>query len=134
MIWLIERVNQILLDRPFEHCWNSEEKVHRTPSLHVIGRTDVVVPPHRTKLLIDTYETARVEYHEGGHWIPTKRVWRNFFKTYITSFADKAAPAPTIRYIMPAQTAQKDASMNTWLAHNMKMAQVLQSWVSSTVS
>jgi hypothetical protein len=36
------------------------------PVLHVIGRTDVVVPEERSQSLIDGCENSRVEYHTGG--------------------------------------------------------------------
>ena len=69
------------------------------PTLHVMGRGDVVVPPERSQTLVDACENARVEYHDGGesnsalqkrgigglmlgtgHFTPSKASWRHFFK------------------------------------------------------
>jgi fermentation-respiration switch protein FrsA (DUF1100 family) len=41
-----------------------------TPSLHVVGDNDMIVPRERSQFLISAYEekAARVERHEGGSW------------------------------------------------------------------
>ncbi len=39
---------------------------YATPTLHVIGRTDVVVVPERSQTLIDASVNRRIEYHDGG--------------------------------------------------------------------
>lgn len=39
---------------------------YSTPTLHVIGRTDVVVEEERSNRLIVLSENKRVEYHDGG--------------------------------------------------------------------
>ncbi len=39
---------------------------YTTPTLHVIGRTDVVVVPERSQTLIDASLNRRIEYHDGG--------------------------------------------------------------------
>ena len=36
------------------------------PTLHIMGRGDVVVPPERSLSLVEKCENARVEYHDGG--------------------------------------------------------------------
>ena len=38
----------------------------RTKTLHVIGRTDVVVVPERSEALVAVSSNARTEYHMGG--------------------------------------------------------------------
>jgi len=58
----------------------------KTPSLHVIGRNDVIVEDLRSITLIDACENPRVEWHEGGHFIPSKASWRRFFQAYFASF------------------------------------------------
>ena len=39
---------------------------YATPTLHVIGKTDVIVVEERSKVLLDVSANARVEEHEGG--------------------------------------------------------------------
>ncbi|PPQ92427.1 hypothetical protein CVT25_008648, partial [Psilocybe cyanescens] len=39
---------------------------YTTPTLHVLGRTDVVVVEERSRTLIDVSANARVEEHDGG--------------------------------------------------------------------
>ncbi|KAL1941065.1 hypothetical protein VTO73DRAFT_7701 [Trametes versicolor] len=54
-----------------------------TPILHILGKNDVLVVEERTKLLIDISTNSRVEYHDGGHFVPSKANWRNFLKAYL---------------------------------------------------
>lgn len=61
---------------------------YATPTLHVIGLNDVVVSHERSKELIDVSSDARVVVHDGGHFIPSKTSWRQFFREY---FMDPAA-------------------------------------------
>jgi len=56
---------------------------YATPTLHVLGKTDVVVVEERSRLLLDVSVNARVEEHEGGHFVPSKANWRNFFRDYL---------------------------------------------------
>lgn len=42
---------------------------YSTPTVHVLGRTDVIVVEERAKTLIDVSENARVEYHDGGVYL-----------------------------------------------------------------
>jgi len=39
---------------------------YSTPTLHVIGKTDVVVIEERSQKLVKVSKTARVEIHAGG--------------------------------------------------------------------
>jgi hypothetical protein len=75
---------------------------YSTPTLHVIGRTDVIVVEERAKTLLDVSLNKRVEYHDGGmhllwgsflealsltcligHFVPSKANWRAFFRDYL---------------------------------------------------
>ncbi|KAF8870469.1 serine hydrolase FSH [Infundibulicybe gibba] len=56
---------------------------YSTPTLHVIGRTDIVVVEERSRLLIDVSSNKRVEEHEGGHFVPSKAGWRKFLRDYM---------------------------------------------------
>ncbi|KAF8959940.1 serine hydrolase FSH, partial [Flammula alnicola] len=62
---------------------------YTTPTLHVIGRTDVVVVEERSRQLVDMSGAARVEEHEGGHFVPSKGQWRKFLVNYML---DPTAP------------------------------------------
>ena len=39
---------------------------YTTPTLHVIGKTDIIVVEERSMLLVEVSGNARVEEHEGG--------------------------------------------------------------------
>ncbi|OSC99607.1 FSH1-domain-containing protein [Trametes coccinea BRFM310] len=56
---------------------------YATPTLHILGRNDVIVVEERARTLIDVSSNARVEYHDGGHFVPSKANWRNFLKAYM---------------------------------------------------
>jgi len=62
------------------------ERSITTPTLHVLGRTDVVVSNARSQSLVNACESPRVEWHDGGHHIPAKTSWRTFFKAYLSTF------------------------------------------------
>ncbi|KIJ41081.1 hypothetical protein M422DRAFT_75668 [Sphaerobolus stellatus SS14] len=88
------------LDTSMEHILSTTSPKLTTPSLHIIGDTDVIVVPERSQILLDAcdQDTARVERHEGGHFVPSKTNWRNFFKEYISKFAPGvqiASPTPS---------------------------------------
>ncbi|GAA5887505.1 hypothetical protein JCM6882_001433 [Rhodosporidiobolus microsporus] len=75
----------------------------KTPALHVLGRGDTIVGEERSVPLTKAFESARVEWHEGGHHTPSKASWRRFFEQYIACFAEggkgaeeaNALPSPT---------------------------------------
>lgn len=79
-----------------------------TPNLHVLGRNDTIVVPERGKTLVDVCKDPRVEEHEGGHFVPLKANWRDFFKEYFLSFdpilGGKRAPSARPTGDTPAQT------------------------------
>ncbi|TFY76851.1 hypothetical protein EWM64_g7162 [Hericium alpestre] len=56
---------------------------YTTPTLHVVGKNDIVVIPERSQSLLDVSENKRVEYHDGGHFVPSKASWRNFLKAWL---------------------------------------------------
>lgn len=66
---------------------------YSTPTLHVIGKTDVIVIEERSRTLLEVSDAARSEFHEGGlrwwislslslltrligHFVPSKTSWR----------------------------------------------------------
>ncbi|KAH8103256.1 serine hydrolase-domain-containing protein [Cristinia sonorae] len=54
-----------------------------TPTLHVLGKNDIIVVEERSKTLLDVSENKRVEWHDGGHFVPSKASWRTFFREYL---------------------------------------------------
>ncbi|CED84339.1 Phospholipase/carboxyhydrolase [Phaffia rhodozyma] len=59
-----------------------------TATLHIIGKVDVIISEARSLALADNCEDSRVEYHDGGHFVPSKASYRNFFRDYISSFEE----------------------------------------------
>ncbi|KDQ13939.1 hypothetical protein BOTBODRAFT_110638 [Botryobasidium botryosum FD-172 SS1] len=84
-----------------------------TRTLHVIGRNDVITTPERSQALIDAYVDPRVEYHDGGHFIPAKTNWRNFFASYIASTSPYAGgmqvPPPVPKPLTESSTTSTPA-------------------------
>ncbi|CAK5263386.1 unnamed protein product, partial [Mycena citricolor] len=56
---------------------------YKTPTLHVIGKTDIIVVEERSRKLVDLNESPRVEEHDGGHFVPSKGNWRKFLAAYL---------------------------------------------------
>ncbi|KAH9067735.1 FSH1-domain-containing protein [Lactarius vividus] len=54
-----------------------------TPTLHVLGKNDILVIEERSRVLINVSKTKRVEMHDGGHFVPSKASWRTFLKAYM---------------------------------------------------
>ncbi|KAI0773072.1 FSH1-domain-containing protein [Trametes elegans] len=65
-----------------------------TPTLHILGKNDVIVVEERSKSILDISDNKRVEYHDGGHFVPSKANWRNFLKAYIKDPLGNV-PSPT---------------------------------------
>ncbi|KAH7883241.1 FSH1-domain-containing protein [Phlebopus sp. FC_14] len=68
-------------------------KQYETPTLHVIGKNDVIVVEERSKLLVNASARARIEEHDGGHFVPSKANWRNFLRDYLRDPRGKV-PSP----------------------------------------
>ncbi|OJA19420.1 hypothetical protein AZE42_02265 [Rhizopogon vesiculosus] len=56
---------------------------YSTPTLHVLGRTDVVVIEEWSKALLNFSQNKRVEEHVGGHFVPSRGKWRKIFRDYL---------------------------------------------------
>ncbi|KAL1744841.1 serine hydrolase FSH [Schizophyllum fasciatum] len=67
---------------------------YSTPTLHIIGRNDVVVVPERSQTLVDASLNGRLEQHDGGHFVPSKGPWRKFLETYIRLGPAAEIPPP----------------------------------------
>ncbi|EIM80761.1 FSH1-domain-containing protein [Stereum hirsutum FP-91666 SS1] len=69
---------------------------YTTPTLHVMGKNDILVVEERSKALLEVSAKKRVEVHDGGHFVPSKANWRNFFKAYLKQApADDEVPSPS---------------------------------------
>ncbi|KAF8331367.1 serine hydrolase-domain-containing protein [Cantharellus anzutake] len=66
----------------------------KTPSVQILGRNDVIVGIKRSQTLIDACEHPRVMWHDGGHFIPAKLSWRQFFKNYFLSWDPSSKVLP----------------------------------------
>ncbi|KAJ3806623.1 serine hydrolase FSH, partial [Lentinula aff. lateritia] len=67
-----------------------------TPALYVVGQTDIVVPPERSHIFVQHSKFHRVEEHHGGHFIPLKSKWPQFFISFfLNPFADISSPTPS---------------------------------------
>ncbi|KAF8489687.1 serine hydrolase FSH [Gautieria morchelliformis] len=84
-------------DPLLEHILSRTSTKLTTPSLHVVGDTDVIVAPERSQLLISVcdQEVARVERHEGGHFVPSKANWRRFLQEYLVRGPDAQIGSPS---------------------------------------
>ncbi|KIM64014.1 hypothetical protein SCLCIDRAFT_116295, partial [Scleroderma citrinum Foug A] len=56
---------------------------YETPTLHVIGKTDVIVVEERSRALLNVSTSARLEEHAGGHFVPSQTRWRSFWREYL---------------------------------------------------
>ncbi|KAF9012675.1 serine hydrolase FSH [Cyathus striatus] len=74
---------------------------YSTPTLHIIGKTDVVVTQERARTLVDASANARVVEHEGGHFVPSKGNWRKFIANYMRDHTT-TNPAPPLVGSVPA--------------------------------
>ncbi|CCM03931.1 uncharacterized protein FIBRA_06083 [Fibroporia radiculosa] len=77
-----------------------------TPTLFILGKTDVVVVEERSKRVIDLSTHKRVEYHDGGHFVPSKAPWRKFLRSYIRDpTGDITSPGPSAVSENPSETS-----------------------------
>ncbi|KAJ7087034.1 serine hydrolase FSH [Mycena crocata] len=64
------------------------DKGYSTPTLHIIGKADVVIVKEWSQTLINVSTNARVEEHDGGHFVPSKENWRKFLAAYLLDPTD----------------------------------------------
>jgi len=70
---------------------------YSTPTMHVLGRTDVVVVEERSNQLIEVSANQRVERHPGGHFVPSQKLWRDFFRAWMLDpMAETPSPIPPV--------------------------------------
>ncbi|KDQ56391.1 hypothetical protein JAAARDRAFT_70691 [Jaapia argillacea MUCL 33604] len=89
---------------------------YSTPTLHVLGRNDVIVVEERSRKLVEVSQERRVEEHDGGHFVPAKASWRNFFRDYIK---DPVGPVPSPgRSVSSSATPEPPSGAVTPLLHS----------------
>ena len=64
------------------------EKTITTPSLHVIGDTDQVIPKDMSEDLLEVYANPVVVRHAGGHFIPTASPQKKAYLEFLKPFVD----------------------------------------------
>ncbi|KAJ3795442.1 serine hydrolase-domain-containing protein [Lentinula aff. detonsa] len=89
-----------------------------TPALFVVGRTDVVVPPERSRIFVQHSKFNRVEEHYGGHFIPTQSRWRQFFISFfLNPFAEILSPTPSSLSVAPSDDGENHVTLPAPRAH-----------------
>ncbi|KAI9511450.1 FSH1-domain-containing protein [Russula earlei] len=69
---------------------------YATPTLHVLGKNDILVVEERSRVLINVSAGKRVVEHEGGHFVPSKASWRAFLRAYMLDpTGDIPGPGPS---------------------------------------
>jgi hypothetical protein len=93
-------------DPKLEHFWTdkvegnvlqcaSASYLHQAHSnCSVLGRADAIVAEDRTAPFVEAFASPRVEWHDGGHHVPSKAAWRSFFASYISSGGSDEVPSP----------------------------------------
>ncbi|KAJ3554426.1 hypothetical protein NM688_g3117 [Phlebia brevispora] len=90
---------------PGPTCAALFENGYSTKTLHVLGRGDVIVVEERSKSLVEVSTNKRVEWHDGGHFVPSKANWRNFLRDYMRKLGDDDLPSPNAASQPPSGTA-----------------------------
>ncbi|GAA5982005.1 hypothetical protein JCM11641_006829 [Rhodosporidiobolus odoratus] len=67
--------------------WYKEEKP-RTPTLHLIGRNDVVANPQHSLDTVARLHNPTVVWHDGGHHIPRRPYFAHLIKEFVTAACD----------------------------------------------
>ncbi|BGP14885.1 hypothetical protein JCM10213_003759 [Rhodosporidiobolus nylandii] len=63
----------------------------RTPTMHIIGRNDVVANPQHSLDTVARFHAPKVVWHDGGHHIPRKAYFAHLIKDFLVSCCDDDA-------------------------------------------
>ncbi|GAA6029942.1 hypothetical protein JCM8097_009180 [Rhodosporidiobolus ruineniae] len=66
-----------------ERCKKYFDPPLSTPSLHIIGKGDVVAGQDDMLALVDGFSSSTVIWHEGGHWIPRQASFNLFLRNFM---------------------------------------------------
>ncbi|KAJ7135459.1 serine hydrolase FSH [Mycena crocata] len=95
---------------------------YSTPTLHIIGKTDIIVVEERSQKLVNVSTNARVEEHDGGHFVPSKANWRKFFAAYLLDPTDHVLSPSIVTSADNSGTATPvDASQSNTPVQTMKL-------------
>lgn len=86
---------------------------YSTHTLHVLGHNDIVVVEERARTLLSVSNNKRVEYHDGGHFVPSKANWRAFFRDYLLNPGDDVPSPSLITASQPPSGAVTPMTPNT---------------------
>ncbi|ORY73866.1 serine hydrolase FSH [Leucosporidium creatinivorum] len=92
------------LDRKLE-AWFAEPL--DVPTLHVLGREDVVAIAERSLANVPRFKDSRLEWHSGGHHIPRSAHWSLFFKEYMLHHLGDDLPSGAKLVSSPVQMLGK---------------------------
>ncbi|KAF8806661.1 FSH1-domain-containing protein [Phlegmacium glaucopus] len=84
------------------------EPNYSTPTLHILGKTDVVVVEERSRQLIEVSKNSRVEEHNGGHFVPSQGSWRKFLANYMSD-PSEPHPSPSVGAVNSESDASRQA-------------------------
>ncbi|KAJ3798357.1 FSH1-domain-containing protein [Lentinula aff. detonsa] len=79
---------------PFSTTILTPNSSFTTPTLHICGLTDPIIPFARAKLLTELTPNGRIETHDGGHFVPSKNSWRKFIAAWLKNPLDAEIPSP----------------------------------------
>ncbi|KAH6910313.1 serine hydrolase FSH [Coprinopsis sp. MPI-PUGE-AT-0042] len=85
---------------------------YSTPTLHVIGKTDVVVVEERSRALLEVSNQQRVEEHSGGHFVPSKGPWRKFLAAYMSNPSGEH-PSPSAGGVLPEAVSGSSSAVQS---------------------
>lgn len=89
------------LQEATRHMFSTNDKA-KTPSLHILGMVDTIIPPERSHELVTMFEKPVVFKHPGSHFVPNTTEARNVFTKFIQQAAQKVngstLPSERARY------------------------------------
>lgn len=104
----------------------------RTPVLSILGRADQIVDENKSMTLVRACRNTRIEWHPGGHVIPSQANWRNFLRDFIATFIDpsqrpndrwKTVEGPSVR---SSQNEEEDNGGDSGAASGTAMTTTIQ--------
>ena len=75
---LNKQINKFIL-----HINKKERNVSTTPTLHVWGKKDTLVPPQRSEELAKLFLGATTFEHSGGHVLPNNAEAKNTYLSFL---------------------------------------------------
>ncbi|KAJ7261250.1 serine hydrolase FSH [Mycena rebaudengoi] len=64
---------------------------YSTPTLHIIGKLDTIIEGWKSRNLAKVCTNARIEEHNGGHFIPFDLNWPQLMAAYMQDFTNTNA-------------------------------------------